>query len=212
MLDHGYCPRAVFCAFAHHDSELHEQRTPYYKPSESSSMPVAVKNVRSSSSSTAADSSTSPASRSDAPIAQTTCIPSGTTPSYSAVLKQKQTAGRSNENGLPSSYPKAPGFERIPPQRVTDTAIGRIRTSSLNMGQLDLGYSVTGSSETLVSSLPAISSVGSTPRPTAADSTMQHTLPVAIDELVLDDISALSPISEQKEHRLLSDLFDPRKL
>ncbi|KAK6029824.1 hypothetical protein OSTOST_04053, partial [Ostertagia ostertagi] len=30
MLEHGYCPRAVFCAFAHHDSELHVQRTPYH--------------------------------------------------------------------------------------------------------------------------------------------------------------------------------------
>ncbi|CAJ0571338.1 unnamed protein product, partial [Mesorhabditis spiculigera] len=28
MLEHGYCPRAVFCAFAHHDSEMHVQRTP----------------------------------------------------------------------------------------------------------------------------------------------------------------------------------------
>lgn len=36
---HGYCPRAVFCAFAHHDSELHVQRTPYLASSQTS--PVA---------------------------------------------------------------------------------------------------------------------------------------------------------------------------
>uniref|UniRef100_A0A1I7UGL8 C3H1-type domain-containing protein n=1 Tax=Caenorhabditis tropicalis TaxID=1561998 RepID=A0A1I7UGL8_9PELO len=34
MLENGFCPRSVFCAFAHHDSELHEQRNPYSsKPS-----------------------------------------------------------------------------------------------------------------------------------------------------------------------------------
>uniref|UniRef100_A0A8L8KHM9 RING finger protein unkempt n=1 Tax=Heligmosomoides polygyrus TaxID=6339 RepID=A0A8L8KHM9_HELPZ len=36
MLEHGYCPRAVFCAFAHHDSELHVQRTPYVTSSQAS--------------------------------------------------------------------------------------------------------------------------------------------------------------------------------
>ncbi|VDO04772.1 unnamed protein product [Haemonchus placei] len=33
---HGYCPRAVFCAFAHHDSELHVQRTPYVTSTQAS--------------------------------------------------------------------------------------------------------------------------------------------------------------------------------
>lgn len=39
IFQHGYCPRAVFCAFAHHDSELHVQRTPYLASSQTS--PVA---------------------------------------------------------------------------------------------------------------------------------------------------------------------------
>lgn len=43
MLEHAYCPRSVFCAFAHHDSELHVQRTPYYKSPDNTTSAVQPK-------------------------------------------------------------------------------------------------------------------------------------------------------------------------
>ncbi|KAK6110823.1 hypothetical protein QQG55_41260 [Brugia pahangi] len=214
MLDHGYCPRAVFCAFAHHDSELHVQRAPYYRSSNNPDAPMPLKQSSSSTSSGNAESTASPTIR----------------PGWNnAVLKQRQTPGKSvssggSDEGSQSSYPKAPGFERVQisaslnsnflvfelymiPQCVADSAIGRIRTSSLNMGQLDLGYSVTSANEALVSSLPTFSSLNAIARSTS-DAPMR-TLPAAIDELSLDELSgsALSPISEQKEHKFLSDFF-----
>ncbi|VIO87115.1 Uncharacterized protein BM_BM2576 [Brugia malayi] len=208
MLDHGYCPRAVFCAFAHHDSELHVQRAPYYRSSNNPDAPMPLKQSSSSTSSGNAESAASPTIRPENHGMQTTT--SAATPTYSAVLKQRQTPGKSvssggSDEGSQSSYPKAPGFER--PQCVADSAIGRIRTSSLNMGQLDLGYSVTSANEALVSSLPTFSSLNAIARSTS-DAPMR-TLPAAIDELSLDELSgnALSPISEQKEHKFLSDFF-----
>ncbi|VDN01977.1 unnamed protein product [Thelazia callipaeda] len=207
MLDHGYCPRAVFCAFAHHDSELHVQRSPYYRPSNGSDSSLPPKQASSSTNSGNGEQTSSPTGRLENNMVQTTTTIS--TPTYSAVLKQKQTPGKNNlsnggDDGLPSSYPKAPGFER--PQRVADSAIGRIRTSSLNMGQLDLGYSVTSANETVVSSLPTFSTLGTVTRSTDASI---RGLPPAIDELFLDDLTSntLSPISEQKEHKLLPDFF-----
>ncbi|KAL3982511.1 hypothetical protein ACH3XW_47460 [Acanthocheilonema viteae] len=212
MLDHGYCPRAVFCAFAHHDSELHVQRAPYYRPSNNQDAPMPQKQSSSSTSSGNAEPAPSPTARSENHIMQTAT--SAATPTYSAVLKQRQTPGKTlpsvgGDEGPQSSYPKAPGFERvqISPQRVADSAIGRIRTSSLNMGQLDLGYSVTSANEALVSSLPTFSSLNTMGRSTS-DAPMR-VLPAAIDELSLDELSgsALSPISEQKEHKFLPDFF-----
>ncbi|KAM3725604.1 RING finger protein unkempt [Dirofilaria immitis] len=212
MLDHGYCPRAVFCAFAHHDSELHVQRAPYYRPSNNPDATVMLKQANSSTSSGNAEPAASPTSRPENHVVQT-----GTpvaTPTYSAVLKQRQAPGKTvsstaGDEGSQSNYPKAPGFERvqISPQRVTDSAIGRIRTSSLNMGQLDLGYSVTSANEALVSSLPTFSSLNAMSRSTS-DAPMR-VLPAAIDELSLDELSGntLSPISEQKEHKFLPDFF-----
>ncbi|VDM43476.1 unnamed protein product [Toxocara canis] len=166
MLEHGYCPRAVFCAFAHHDSELHVQRVPYHRSSDAKT----------------------------------------------AVLKNRQPLAKnapshSVDENVSSNYPKAPGYERvqISPQHAAESAIGRIRTSSLNMGQLDLGFSVSG--ESLVSSLPSYSALNTMSR-SAAEASLR-VLPSAIDELSLDELSssALSPISERKEHKLLSDLF-----
>lgn len=63
MLDHGYCPRAVFCAFAHHDSELHVQRAPYYRPSSNSEASVLPKQSSSSTSSANAEPAASPTTR-----------------------------------------------------------------------------------------------------------------------------------------------------
>lgn len=63
MLDHGYCPRAVFCAFAHHDSELHVQRAPYYRSSNNPDAPMPLKQSSSSTSSGNAESAASPTIR-----------------------------------------------------------------------------------------------------------------------------------------------------
>lgn len=63
MLDHGYCPRAVFCAFAHHDSELHVQRAPYYRPSNNPDATVPLKQSNSSTSSGNAEPGASPTAR-----------------------------------------------------------------------------------------------------------------------------------------------------
>lgn len=208
MLEHGYCPRAVFCAFAHHDSELHVQRIPYHRTTDGVTAPIPLKQANPS------ESNMSPGSRADSSSTnQSSNFPStGTTPTYSAVLKQRQPTKNTisaavDENQAPVNYPKAPGFERvqISPQRVAESAIGRIRTSSLNMGQLDLGFSVAG--ESLVSSLPSYSSLSSMSR-TNVDSSLRG-LPSAIDELSLDDLSssALSPISERRERKLLPDIF-----
>ncbi|VDK45881.1 unnamed protein product [Anisakis simplex] len=249
MLEHGYCPRAVFCAFAHHDSELHVQRIPYHRASSDTvattkSTPIPLRK------SSTADSNTSLGSRGEA--LQSPVVSSiGTTPTYSAVLKNRQAISKStpssnsvDESVLPSSttstYSKAPGYERIQisPQRVPESAIGRIRTSSLNMGQLDLGlflgsfvefgsyFGFSLSGESLVSSLPTYSALSTmTSRNAAAvaaastvsdtsatqiSSSIRAALPSAIDELSLDELSssaALSPITEHKEHKLLSDLF-----
>lgn len=57
MLEHGYCPRAVFCAFAHHDSELHVQRIPYHRSSDAKSVPIPLRK------SSIAESNVSPRSR-----------------------------------------------------------------------------------------------------------------------------------------------------
>uniref|UniRef100_A0A915C9Z0 C3H1-type domain-containing protein n=3 Tax=Parascaris univalens TaxID=6257 RepID=A0A915C9Z0_PARUN len=208
MLEHGYCPRAVFCAFAHHDSELHVQRIPYHRSGDAKSVPIPLRK------SSIADSNVSPRSRAESICAtQSPAISSvGTAPTYSAVLKNRQslmknTPSHSIDESASSGYPKAPGYERmqLSPQCANESAIGRIRTSSLNMGQLDLGFSVGG--ESLVSSLPTYSALSTMSR--SIGETSLRALPSAIDELSLDELSssALSPISERKEHKLLSDLF-----
>lgn len=203
MLEHGYCPRAVFCAFAHHDSEHHVQRIPYYKNSENSSASIAATgNVN--------DSAASPVSRADSSnTTVSTNFSSGTIPSYSAVLKHRQpvTKNVSDETQNQNNYCKAPGYERtqMSPQCISNSNAGRVRTSSLTMGQLDLGFSVTG--ESLVSSLPSYSAFNSFPRNVVENSL--RGLPNAIDEISLDDVSnsALSPITEVKENKLLNDVF-----
>uniref|UniRef100_A0A158R621 RING finger protein unkempt n=1 Tax=Syphacia muris TaxID=451379 RepID=A0A158R621_9BILA len=231
MLEHGYCPRAVFCAFAHHDSELHVQRIPYYKTSETTTSTTAMV------SSNASDNAPSPVSRAGE-IYKCTCrtfhsfqncciviivsfldssctnIPtnfsSGATPTYSAVLKHRQTQNKTlpEESSNQSTYFKAPGYERtqMSPQRANDSNIGRMRTSSLTMGQLDLAFSVGG--ESLVSSLPSYSAFNSTMPRSGMDNSLRG-LSTAMDGMSLDDVSnsALSPITEVKENKLVNDVF-----
>ncbi|CAI5455675.1 unnamed protein product [Caenorhabditis angaria] len=135
MLEHGYCPRAVFCAFAHHDSELHASRNPYIGSTQASPKeqcsPCQSGNI----------SASNEQLRFDSPQ-------NGAAPSYSAVLKQRQPPISTNKpfattDSLSSSYPKAPGYERGPmsvtgfdAQRNDQT--GRFRTHSLNIGHLDM--------------------------------------------------------------------------
>ncbi|VDD94801.1 unnamed protein product [Enterobius vermicularis] len=205
MLEHGYCPRGVFCAFAHHDSELDVQRVPYYKSAGTTSnapAPIVPENTTASA--------PSPVSHTDSNNTSiSTHFTSGTTPTYSAVLKhrQSQTKNTSEDSQNQNSYFKAPGYERaqMSPQRNNDAAAGRMRTSSLTMGPLDLGFSVSGDS--LVSSLPSYSAFNNLPRTVGENSL--RVLPNAIDEIPLDEISnsALSPITEVKENKLLGDVF-----
>lgn len=204
MLEHGYCPRAVFCAFAHHDSELHVQRIPYYRSSENPSAPISMLPG------SLTDTNSSPGSRADSSCTNLSSnFSAGATPTYSAVLKHRQSISKNtpDELQMSSSYFKAPGFEKaqMSPQRISDPAASRMRTNSLTMGQLDLGFSVTG--ESLVSSLPSYSAFNSVPR-NIVDNSLRG-LPNAIDEISLDDLSnsALSPITEVKEHKLFNDVF-----
>ncbi|EPB71177.1 hypothetical protein ANCCEY_09736 [Ancylostoma ceylanicum] len=151
MLEHGYCPRAVFCAFAHHDSELHVQRTPYVTSSQASPKEQCSPNTNGGDS-----------MRFGSPISNGT-----STPSYSSVLKQRHpmvTKGFSaTTDQISSSYPKAPGYERGPlsPNRNNESSMGRLRTHSLNMAHLDLGRrcNVSGFEAAPGTSLPSHSSL-----------------------------------------------------
>ncbi|KAL6723014.1 hypothetical protein Aduo_018067 [Ancylostoma duodenale] len=198
MLEHGYCPRAVFCAFAHHDSELHVQRTPYVTSSQASPKEQCSPNTNGGDS-----------MRFGSPI------PNGTsTPSYSSVLKQRHpmvTKGFSaTTDQISSSYPKAPGYERGPlsvrgfvfclpswelclPNRSNESSMGRLRTHSLNMAHLDLGRrcNVSGFEAAPGTSLPSHSSL------CRSDSGFH----AVTEELSLD----LAPIEEHQKP--LSELF-----
>uniref|UniRef100_A0A8R1I3H5 C3H1-type domain-containing protein n=1 Tax=Caenorhabditis japonica TaxID=281687 RepID=A0A8R1I3H5_CAEJA len=132
MLEHGYCPRAVFCAFAHHDSELHAPRNPY---------------VGSTQPSPKEQCSPSPNGfgnpneqiRFDSPINN------GGSPSYSSVVTKQRTPmskqNFSSTDSILSNYPKAPGYERSPlvgNYEWSREEERRNRTRSLNMGHLDI--------------------------------------------------------------------------
>lgn len=184
MLEHGYCPRAVFCAFAHHDSELHVQRTPYVTSSQASPKEQCSPNTNGGDS-----------MRFGSPISNGT-----STPSYSSVLKQRHPmattkAYSATTDQISSSYPKAPGYERGPlsPNRNNESSMGRLRTHSLNMAHLDLGRRCNvGSFEAAPgTSLPSHSSL------CRSDSGFH----AVTEELSLD----LAPIEEHQKP--LSELF-----
>ncbi|RCN42903.1 hypothetical protein ANCCAN_11127 [Ancylostoma caninum] len=183
MLEHGYCPRAVFCAFAHHDSELHVQRTPYVTSSQASPKEQCSPNTNGGDT-----------MRFGSPISNGT-----STPSYSSVLKQRHpmvTKGFSaTTDQISSSYPKAPGYERGPlsPNRNNESSMGRLRTHSLNMAHLDLGRrcNVSGFEAAPGTSLPSHSSL------CRSDSGFH----AVTEELSLD----LAPIEEHQKP--LSELF-----
>ncbi|KJH46553.1 hypothetical protein DICVIV_07371, partial [Dictyocaulus viviparus] len=162
MLEHGYCPRAVFCAFAHHDSELHVQRTPYVTSSQTSPKEQCSPNT------TRGDNM-----RFGSPISNGTSTPTYSLYNYrpsnlfQSVLKQRHPIASKGYSAttdqISSSYPKAPGYERGPlsPNRSSESSMGRLRTHSLNMAHMDLGRrcNVGGFEALPGSSLPSHSSL-----------------------------------------------------
>ncbi|KAJ1356212.1 hypothetical protein KIN20_013884 [Parelaphostrongylus tenuis] len=184
MLEHGYCPRAVFCAFAHHDSELHVQRTPYVTSSQASPKEQCSPNTNRGDN-----------LRFGSPISNGT-----STPTYSSVLKQRHPMAASKSysattDQISSSYPKAPGYERGPlsPNRNNESSMGRLRTHSLNMAHMDIGRrcNVSGFEAVPGSSLPSHSSL------CRSDSGFH----AVTEELTLD----LAPIEEHQKP--LTELF-----
>lgn len=198
MLEHGYCPRAVFCAFAHHDTELHLQRTPYI----SSAQPSPKEQV---SPNTNGGTAEQPIATSEESLRFGSPNSNGSTPTYSSVLKQRPHPVKqysTNSDLISSSYPKAPGFERGPlsPNRA-DSALGRLRTHSLNMGHLDMaarheftGFD-TGTHSSLCRSDSGFHAVG------------EDSLAGTLEELSLD----LEPIAEGSRQQL-TDLFGSQSL
>lgn len=187
MLEHGYCPRAVFCAFAHHDSELHVQRTPYMASSQTSPKEQCSPNANGND-----------AMRFGSPISTNG---TSTTPTYSSVLKSRHGVNMppsyASTELISNSYPKAPGYERGPlsPNRA-ESALGRLRTHSLNMGHMDMATrnEFTGFDGAPGTSLPSHSSL------CRSDSGF-HAVTGTLEELSLD----LAPIEENS--RPLSELF-----
>jgi hypothetical protein len=185
MLQHGYCPRGPFCAFAHTDAELHAERqvtkpVPSHSPlsnaeqtQQSIGKPPGSPEGVSVSGSQKIDIPEAPQpptgvirsfSENGPPTGMGPSLP-GSAPSYSSVLKQRSQSMSNKTHPLtgqaqssqqtprpvlgqqqvgvgemgPSSYPKAPGFEReqhsptriwAPEQNVPGQ---RIRTTSLNV-------------------------------------------------------------------------------
>uniref|UniRef100_A0A7I4Z315 RING finger protein unkempt n=1 Tax=Haemonchus contortus TaxID=6289 RepID=A0A7I4Z315_HAECO len=183
MLEHGYCPRAVFCAFAHHDSELHVQRTPYVTSTQASPKEQSSPNTNGGDS-----------MRFGSPISNGTSAPS-----YSSVLKQRHPMASKSFSAttdqISGNYPKAPGYERGPlsPNRGNESSMGRLRTHSLNMAHLDLGRRCNVSSFDAApgTSLPSHSTL------CRSDSGFH----AVTEELTLD----LAPIEEHQKP--LTDLF-----
>ncbi|CAD6188845.1 unnamed protein product [Caenorhabditis auriculariae] len=200
MLEHGYCPRAVFCAFAHHDTELHAQRTPYVGSSQASPKEQISPTGNGNGFSISTDSM-----RFGSPVTN-----GSSTPSYSSVLKQRQpipTKMYATTDILSSSYPKAPGFERGPISPMRNDQLGRLRTHSLNMGHLDIirrNMMLSGIGIDSGSSLPSHSSLC---RSDSGFNGVNDTLDTSLgtlEELSLD----LAPIDEhQNTPRQFGDLF-----
>ncbi|EFO82246.1 hypothetical protein CRE_00485 [Caenorhabditis remanei] len=189
-LQHGYCPRAVFCAFAHHDSELHAQRNPY---------------VGSTQPSPKEQCSPSPNGFS-IPTEQTRFeSPINGAPSYSSVLKTRVPIKQNyatTDNIISNSYPKAPGFERSPIvgsfeyQPIGRGGDQRNRTHSLNMGHLDMlkrSMIITGGLSALDSGNPALTSHSSLCRSDSGFNVVNDTSLGTLDELSLDFLGLMKP-------------------
>lgn len=179
MLEHGYCPRAVFCAFAHHDSELHAQRNPYVGSTQPSPKEQCSPSPNGFSIPTEQI-------RFESPI-------NGISPSYSSVLKTRVPIkqGYATTDSLSSSYPKAPGYERSPITGGFDFGRGdqRLRTHSLNMGHLDMlkrNMILSGGLQGLDSGNPALTSHSSLCRSDSGFNVVTDTSLATLDELSLD--------------------------
>ncbi|UMM42610.1 hypothetical protein L5515_018372 [Caenorhabditis briggsae] len=181
MLEHGYCPRAVFCAFAHHDSELHAQRNPY---------------VGSTQPSPKEQCSPSPNGFSIPTEQMRFESPTNNAPSYSSVLKTRVPVkqGYATTDSISSSYPKAPGFERSPIAGSFEfQPLGRgdqrLRTHSLNMGHLDMlkrTMIISGGLQSLDSGNPALTSHSSLCRSDSGFNVVTDSSLPTLDELSLD--------------------------
>ncbi|GMR60664.1 hypothetical protein PMAYCL1PPCAC_30859 [Pristionchus mayeri] len=179
MLEHGYCPRAVFCAFAHHDSELHVQRTPYLASSQTS--PAAGEQ---------SPNGFADVSRFGSPTVN------GMNPPYGIGQPQLRSQLSKpiyrSDDSISSSYPKAPGFERggpLSPYERMEKPGSRIRTHSLNMGNIDLGSGLTPF-DIMGTSLPSHSALN------RSDSGF-NAMSGAMEELTLD----LATIDEQSNRQ-----------
>ncbi|PAV86528.1 hypothetical protein WR25_24260 [Diploscapter pachys] len=199
MLEHGYCPRAVFCAFAHHDSELHVQRTPYVGSSQPSPKEQCSPNG-------------------GIGIGLTN---GSTTPNYNRSNMQPiaPKSPYASTDLISSSYPKAPGFERGPlsPNSRGMEPLNRLRTHSLNMGHLDMARrqmltSFGGGDLASGSSLPSHSSLcrsdsgfHAPPLGGLSGQPAMSSITGTLEELSLD----LTPIDEQAQNqpRRLSELL-----
>uniref|UniRef100_A0A1I7USH3 C3H1-type domain-containing protein n=1 Tax=Caenorhabditis tropicalis TaxID=1561998 RepID=A0A1I7USH3_9PELO len=189
MLEHGYCPRAVFCAFAHHDSELHAQRNPYVGSTQPSPKEQCSPSPNGFSIPTEQI-------RFESPI-------NGISPSYSSVLKTRVPIkqGYATTDSISSSYPKAPGYERSPIVGSFEFGRGdqRLRTHSLNMGQLDMfkrNMILSGGLQGLDSGNPALTSHSSLCRSDSGFNVVNDTSLATLDELSLD----LPRIEEVSNH------------
>ncbi|CAI2356349.1 unnamed protein product [Caenorhabditis sp. 36 PRJEB53466] len=200
MLEHGYCPRAVFCAFAHHDSELHAPRNPYVGSTQPSPKEQCSPSPNGFSIPTEQ-------LRFDSPI-------NNGTQSYSSVVKQRtpnpisKPPGFSSSDSISSSYPKAPGFERSPLVGNFDVtqfqALGgrdtRLRTHSLNMGHLDMlkrSLILNQGLSAIDHSNPALTSHQSLCRSDSGFNVVNDTSLATLDELSLE----LPPIEEPDRSR-----------
>lgn len=180
MLEHGYCPRAVFCAFAHHDSELHAHRNPYV----GSTQPSPKEQC-----SPSPNGFSIPTERFESPI-------NGFSPSYSSVLKNRipiAKQGYATTDSISSSYPKAPGYERSPIVGSFEMPpIGRgdqrLRTHSLNMGHLDMlkRNMIINGMTSIDSGNPALTSTSSLCRSDSGFNVVADNSLPTLDELSLD--------------------------
>ncbi|CAJ0948923.1 unnamed protein product, partial [Mesorhabditis belari] len=198
MLEHGYCPRAVFCAFAHHDSEMHVQRTPYAYSSQHSPKEHGSPDYRLGS----------PAalngSMNGLNINGTyqSMVKGRPIPSSQAIPNAQRAFSTSRDDLMSNSYPKAPGFERGPlsPNYQPDQ---RNRTYSLNIGNLDMARKAA-----LLSGQWGPTQVGETGGLAAASNLCRsdsgfHAVSSTMEELSLD----LAPIDENRDSSKFSDLF-----
>ncbi|CAJ0566966.1 unnamed protein product, partial [Mesorhabditis spiculigera] len=192
MLEHGYCPRAVFCAFAHHDSEMHVQRTPYAYTSQNSPKEHGSPDYRLGSPA-ALNGSTNGLNLNGG---------------YQNMVKSRAQAipnGRpfssSRDDLMSSSYPKAPGFERGPlsPNCQADQ---RIRTYSLNIGTLDMARRAAMLSGQWGATQGDTGGLANASNLCRSDSGF-HAVSSTMEELSLD----LAPIDEHRDTNKFSDIF-----